>query len=84
MHHIPNGMSLRDALSLARRMGLVVRYAPGTGEWIIRGADRSVRHNARRKVASRALVCLLRRARQQAAALAVHTTEPLQPHTASR
>ncbi len=56
-----NGMNLRDALKLARLLGLSVRYADRTGEWLIRGPDRFVRHNARRKDASRALVCLLRR-----------------------
>jgi hypothetical protein len=61
MYRVPNGIDLRSALKLVSELGLTVRYASGTGEWIIRGDGRSVRHNARRKVASRALVVLLRR-----------------------
>ena len=58
---IHNGISLREALSLARTLGAEVRYVSGSAEWLIRHRHRSVRHNARRKVASRALVVLLRR-----------------------
>lgn len=58
--HLPNGMDLRKALILARRLGLGVRYARGTGEWLIRGPEGFVRHNARRRDASRALVRMLR------------------------
>lgn len=61
---IPNGISLREALKLAHSLGLEVRYATGTGEWLIRDSERFVRHNARRKVASRALVNLIRRRRK--------------------
>lgn len=60
-----NGVSLREALSLARSLGLEVRHASGTGEWMIRDGSRSVRHNARRKIASRALIVLLRRAQER-------------------
>lgn len=58
---IPNAMDLHDALNLARQLGLEVRYLDGTGEVVIRDEDQVVRHNARRKVASRALTRLLRR-----------------------
>jgi hypothetical protein len=62
MNFIQNGISLREALSIARRLGLFVRPTTGTGEWLISSRDTSVRHDARRKDASRALVGLLRRA----------------------
>ncbi len=65
MQFIPNGISLRKALSLARHLGLSVRYISGTGELLVADADRCVRHNARRDVASRALVVLLRRCQKQ-------------------
>jgi hypothetical protein len=58
---ISNGISLREALAIARRLGLIVRPAHGTGEWFVSDRDRSIRHDARRKDASRALVGLLRR-----------------------
>jgi hypothetical protein len=61
METISNGISLREALALARKLGLRVRQAPGTGEWLISDGSRTVRHDARRKDASRALVVLLRR-----------------------
>lgn len=62
MSFIPNGISLREALRLAHSRGLDVKYVSGTGEWLVRVGSRVVRHNARRKVASRALIVLLRRA----------------------
>jgi len=65
MQFVPNGISLREALSLAQVLGLNVRPVPGTGECLIADTDRCVRHNARRKVASRALVVLLRRRQKQ-------------------
>lgn len=62
---IRNGISLREALRWARALGAEVRHVSGTGEWLIRHQSRSVRHNARRKVASREFVCLLRRIAKQ-------------------
>lgn len=64
---ICNGISLRQALSLARELRLDVRNAPGTGEWLVSAAGLpSVRQDARRKDASRALVHLLRLVARQA------------------
>lgn len=67
MDSIPNGISLREALRTAQILGFDVRYVSGTGEWLVRGPHRCVSHNARRKVASRALVVLLRRGAERSA-----------------
>lgn len=61
MSVIPNGMSLRDALKLAERLGVPAEPVRRTGEVRIRACGLVVTHNVRRKDASRALVTLLRR-----------------------
>lgn len=60
---IPQGLSLRDACQLARRLGVRVEHIRRTGElrFSVPGVP-SVKHNARRKDSSRRLVTLLRRA----------------------
>lgn len=58
---IPNGLHLREAVKLAQQLGLRVRIARGTGDYIFSWPGGSMRHNCRRKDCSRALVNLLRR-----------------------
>jgi hypothetical protein len=62
----PHALPLREALRLAREVGLKVTYRTGTGEWFIVGPDgHTIRHNARRHDASRALVLAIRRAERR-------------------
>ena len=60
--NVHRGISLREGLAYARELGVEVRYASGTGEVLFVYGRRCVRHNMRRKDASRALQTLLKRA----------------------
>jgi hypothetical protein len=59
---IPNGLSLREALQIASELDVPVEKVPGTGEYMIRTSHKFVRQNARRKVANRAFINVLREA----------------------
>lgn len=62
MIQIENGVSLRKAKKLAKKFGIAVEKVRGTGEVRFSHPDYPpVTHNNRKKVASRALVCLLRK-----------------------
>jgi hypothetical protein len=62
LKNIQNGLSLREALQIASDLHVPVKKLPGTGEYIVTGARKFVRQNARRKVANREFVNVLRAA----------------------
>lgn len=66
--HIHSGLSLGDGVRIAPALGVDVRKPTRTGEILFsHPLHGTVRHSARRKDASRALVVLLRRAARRSA-----------------
>lgn len=58
---VDRGMTMREALEAIKSLGLPIRIARRTGEYVIGHPDDRIRTNCRRRDASRALVGLLRR-----------------------
>lgn len=56
---LPHGLALKDALAIAQRLGCRLRYKGG--DVLVVGPGWIVRHNHRRKDASRTLIMALRR-----------------------
>lgn len=64
MPDLSGNLNLRDALTLARRLGGEVESVHRTGEVRIRLAGMTVKHNARRKDANMELMKMLRKAQK--------------------
>lgn len=65
MADLSGNLNLREALALAKRLGGDVEEVRRTGEVRIVLAGMTVKHNARRKDANRALVQMLRKAQRE-------------------
>lgn len=65
MADLSGNLNLREALALAKRLGGEVEEVRRTGEVRVSLAGMTVKHNARRKDASRALVQMLRKAQRE-------------------
>jgi hypothetical protein len=65
MPDLSGNLNLRAALAMAKELGADIESVNRTGEVRIKLAGMTVKHNARRKDASRAFMAMLRKAQDE-------------------